>query len=230
MTYGGGPHDPFGGDPFAAPGAQPGYHPTAPPQGFGPPPGWSPQPPPDRTGTLATLSIVFAFVFAPAGAALGHVALSQINRTHGRGRERAIIGLVLSYLVIVLAILALVWWLVTDGSGRSSTASTATTAVTHPSPPPRPSTTVITAPPQARPTVSVEELQVGDCIEVQREQVDKDNPKSGFIVTIYRVTCHIGDGVVQVQQILPTESCRTRVSISNIPRNTVYACIDDFKG
>ena len=31
--------------------------------------------------TLATLSLVFAFVFAPAGAILGHLGLAQIRRT-----------------------------------------------------------------------------------------------------------------------------------------------------
>jgi Domain of unknown function (DUF4190) len=238
MTYGGGSHDPFGGDPFAAPGAQPGYTPSAPQQGYNPSPppqgfgapGWNPQPPPDKSGTLATLSIVFAFVFAPAGAALGHVALSQINRTRGPGRERAIIGLVLSYLVIVLAIIALVWWLVSDGSSGNTSTAPLSTAVTHPSPPPRPSTTVITAPPVGRPTVSVSELQVGDCIEVQREMVDKDHPEGGYIVTIYRTACRVADGVVQVKQILPSETCQTRVWLANTPQNTIYACIDDFKG
>lgn len=229
MTYGGSSYDPFGGDPFGGPGAPIGPgHPAPPPTQA--PPGWAPQEPHGQAGTLATLSIVFGVLFAPAGAALGHVALSRINRTHEPGRERAITGLVISYVVIVLAILALVWWLVVGGSADNHPAAPASTAVTHPSPPPRPSTTVITAPPVARPTVSVSELQVGDCIEVQREQVDKNNPQSGYIVTIYRTACRVADGVVQVKQILPNQSCRTRVWLSNIPENTIFACIDDFKG
>lgn len=32
-----------------------------------------------EVNTLATLSVVFAFVFAPAGVVLGHVALSQLE-------------------------------------------------------------------------------------------------------------------------------------------------------
>lgn len=229
MTYGGGPLDPFGGDPLAAPAAHPGYAPSA-PQSAQVPSGWSPHPPADRTGTLATLSIVFAFVFAPAGAALGHVALSQINRTHQRGRERAIIGLVLSYVVIVLAILALVWWLASDRGASNNATLPLSTAVTYPVPPQRPSTTVITEPPAARPTVGIFDLEVGDCIEVQREQIDKDDPKRGVIVTVYRVVCHVGDGVVQVRQVLPTETCRTRSFLSNTPANTLFVCIEDFKG
>jgi hypothetical protein len=51
--------------------------------------GASPTPPPKRAAnTLATLSLVFAFLFAPVGAVLGHLGLSQIRRTGQRGRER----------------------------------------------------------------------------------------------------------------------------------------------
>ncbi len=35
--------------------------------------------------TLATLSIVFAFVFAPVGAVLGHLALSRIKHRQTAG-------------------------------------------------------------------------------------------------------------------------------------------------
>ena len=44
-----------------------------------------------ETHTLATLSVVFAFVFAPAGVILGHLALSQIHQTGQRGRDRALV-------------------------------------------------------------------------------------------------------------------------------------------
>jgi hypothetical protein len=108
MTQGGfgpGPGgNPFGSDPFSVV-QQPGPSPAA---------GPTPQQPrhggPAETNTLATLSVVFAFVFAPAGAILGHLGLGQIARTGQRGRERALIGVTLSYFFITVAVVALVVW------------------------------------------------------------------------------------------------------------------------
>jgi eukaryotic-like serine/threonine-protein kinase len=81
-----------------------------------------PPPPRQETNTFATLSVVFAFVFAPVGAALGHLGLSQIRRTGQRGHDRALIGLTLSYAFIVIAIVAVVAWaVVRPGPGPSST-------------------------------------------------------------------------------------------------------------
>ncbi|BBX38231.1 LppR protein [Mycolicibacterium mageritense DSM 44476 = CIP 104973] len=95
--YGGSSADPFGGQPSGG-----GW--SGPPTYQAPPP----SPPSQQTNPLATLSIVFAFLFAPAGVVLGHVALSQIKRLHQKGRDRAIIGLVLSYFMIVVVVAALV--------------------------------------------------------------------------------------------------------------------------
>ena len=88
--------DPFGADPFdpftgSATGA---------PE--------TPAPQQQETHTLATLSVVFAFVFAPAGLILGHLALSQIHQTGQRGRDRALVGVTLSYVFITVAVVALV--------------------------------------------------------------------------------------------------------------------------
>jgi hypothetical protein len=178
MTYSG-YQDPFGGDPFGGQG--PGFgqnQPSHPPAGSG---GFPSGP---KVNTLATLSAIFAFVFAPAGAALGHVALSQIRQRHERGRDRAIFGLTASYLIIVLAVGALAVWLVTsDGSG-SDTVKTAAPSPYVPPTPPR--TTVVTAPPAQRPSVSVGDLRVGDCIEVQQNKPDPSE-KADFI-TIYPVS------------------------------------------
>jgi hypothetical protein len=146
--YGGG--DPFGsspfpGDPFSA--SAPGV----------PPPGYAPHPAPPRstgpeTNTLATLSVVFAFAFAPAGVVLGHLGLAQIGRTGQRGRERALVGVTLSYVFIVVAVVAVAVWTVTGGnptapatvaSPTTSTTATATstsTTTTPPAPPPPPPT------------------------------------------------------------------------------------------
>lgn len=111
--YGGPPADPFGGQPF---GGWPGP-PSEPPVFRAPPPQAR------ETNPLATLSIVFAFLFAPAGAVLGHVALSQIKRLHQQGRDRAVIGLALSYFILLLLVVALVVWLVLPRESNSSNVS-----------------------------------------------------------------------------------------------------------
>ena len=101
--------DPFGGDPFAVgPPAQ---------NASGGAAGSTPQRPGEETNTLATLSVVFAFVFAPAGAILGHVGLSQIHETGERGRDRALVGITLSYVFMTVAVVALVVWSAGGNSG-----------------------------------------------------------------------------------------------------------------
>src|ERR1700756_5336019 len=100
--YGGGQPDPFGSDPIGGPPSSQGYVPPLTP---GSPPTTGPVflprgRPSGEVNTFATLSIVFAFVFAPVGAVLAHVALSQIKRSGQRGRERAIVGLTISYVII----------------------------------------------------------------------------------------------------------------------------------
>ena len=90
---------------------------------------WAPTPP-RRINAFATLSVVFAFLFAPAGAVLGHLGLSQIRRTGERGRERAVIGLTLSYVFTLIAVAVLVIWTVVGmRPGRSSTVATSPPAV-----------------------------------------------------------------------------------------------------
>ncbi|WP_238280358.1 sensor domain-containing protein [Mycolicibacterium fortuitum] len=54
---------------------------------------------------------------------LGHVALSQIKRLHQQGRDRAIIGLALSYFILLLLVVALVVWLVLARESNSSNVS-----------------------------------------------------------------------------------------------------------
>ena len=119
--YGGGQPDPFGSDPFGGPPSTQGYMPPLTP---GSPPVTGRVFPPSgrpsgEVNKFATLSIVFAFVFAPVGAVLGHVALSQIKRSGQRGRERAIVGLTISYVIIVLAVIALVIWLLIANASES---------------------------------------------------------------------------------------------------------------
>jgi eukaryotic-like serine/threonine-protein kinase len=80
------------------------------------------------------LSLVYAFVFAPAGAILGHLGLSQIRRTGQQGRERALLGLTLSYAFIALAVVGLVVW-ATFAAASSNQTATPTAATTAPPPP-----------------------------------------------------------------------------------------------
>jgi eukaryotic-like serine/threonine-protein kinase len=107
--------NPYGGNPFG--GAPFGGLPPGPPIYAAPPP-YRP-----RTNTFATLSLVFAFVFAPAGAVLGHLGLAQIRRSGERGRDRAIVGLMLSYAVITLTVVALIAWATQANSNPIRTAT-----------------------------------------------------------------------------------------------------------
>ena len=93
------------------------------------PPMPAPLPPRDEANVLATLSVVFAFVFAPVGAILGHLGLSQIRQTGQRGRDRALVGVTLSYVFITVAIVALiVGSTLTDTSPARVAMPTTTTA------------------------------------------------------------------------------------------------------
>jgi len=97
----------------------------------------APAPPPrQQANTFATLSVVFAFVFAPVGVVLGHLGLSQIRRTGQRGHDRALIGLTLSYAFIVIALVAVVVWAVVRvGPGQSSTVASPPARSTSPAAP-----------------------------------------------------------------------------------------------
>ena len=128
------PQDPFGHNPFSydplgrVPFADP---PVGSPPVFTPPPAPPYRPP---VNTFATLSLVFAFVFAPVGAILGHLGLAQIRRTGELGRDRALAGVALSYLFITLTVVALIAWATLAASTPTSnqTAAPATTTTTPP--------------------------------------------------------------------------------------------------
>jgi hypothetical protein len=114
----GGPNEPYDSDWF---------HASPYPQ---PPIIWAPTPA-RPINAFATLSVVFAFLFAPAGAVFGHLGLSQIRRTGERGRERALIGLTLSYVFTLIAVAVLVIWAVVGmRPGPSSTVATSPPAAT----------------------------------------------------------------------------------------------------
>jgi len=119
---------PFTYDPL---GRLPPVPPEVPPPVVTPPP-----PPPYRppVNTLATLSLVFAFLFAPAGAILGHLGLAQIRRTGELGRDRAVAGLALSYVFITITVVALTAWAALAGFPATRTAAP-TSTTTGPPPP-----------------------------------------------------------------------------------------------
>ncbi|MEV4847172.1 DUF4190 domain-containing protein [Micromonospora matsumotoense] len=107
---------PPGGQPW---GQQQWGQPTYPPPGqYGPPAGGG-------TNVLAILSLVLAFVFAPAGVVLGHLAKRQIRRTGEAGDQLATWGLVLSYAFTVIGVLVCCGWLAlvvwAGASGSSGT-------------------------------------------------------------------------------------------------------------
>ncbi|NLU80764.1 DUF4190 domain-containing protein [Micromonospora sp. HNM0581] len=87
---------------------QPPYAPQVPYGQYGPPGG-----PGGGSGTnvLAILSLVFAFVFAPAGIALGHLAKRQLRASGEDGEQLATWGLILSYIFTGLFLLACCGWL-----------------------------------------------------------------------------------------------------------------------
>ncbi|MDG4793561.1 DUF4190 domain-containing protein [Micromonospora sp. WMMD1082] len=100
-------------------GQQPPYAPQVPYGQYGPP---SPPGGGGGTNVLAILSLVFAFVFAPAGIALGHLAKRQLRTSREEGEQLATWGLILSYvftgvfLVACCGWLALVLWAGSDGT------------------------------------------------------------------------------------------------------------------
>ncbi|HEY0696423.1 MAG TPA: DUF4190 domain-containing protein [Micromonospora sp.] len=75
---------------------------------YGQPPG---PPAGGRTNVLAILSLVLAFVFAPAGIVLGHLAKRQIRQTGEPGDQLATWGLVLSYVFTALWVIGCCAWL-----------------------------------------------------------------------------------------------------------------------
>jgi eukaryotic-like serine/threonine-protein kinase len=131
------PQDPYGYNPYSYDplGRVPFDDPLVGPPPATPPPAPPPRPP---ANAFATLSLVFAFVFPPAGAILGHLGLAQIRRTGELGRDRALAGLALSYTFITLTVVALVAWVVLGAftSRSSETAGPGTTSSTSTGPPP----------------------------------------------------------------------------------------------
>ncbi|PWU49029.1 hypothetical protein DLJ47_27190 [Micromonospora sp. S4605] len=60
---------------------------------------------------LAILSLVFAFVFSPAGIVLGHLAKRQLRTSGEEGDQLATWGLILSYVFTGLGLLICCGWI-----------------------------------------------------------------------------------------------------------------------
>jgi len=121
-------------------------YPPPPPYG-----GYPPPPPPPRTNGLAIASLICAFVFFPLGILFGHMSLSQIKKTREGGHGLAVAGLVVSYVVAVLTVVAVVATVVLAGvfirfaedlNAQRSGAPTAPAAPGQPLPPFKPSATL----------------------------------------------------------------------------------------
>lgn len=94
-------------------------------QPYGGYPPYGQQPPSQKTNLFAILSLVFAFVFAPAGIVLGHLAKRQIRTSGEQGGQIATWGLALSYIFTALYLIACcgvgaLIWLGRDGAGSYS--------------------------------------------------------------------------------------------------------------
>ncbi|MDO3701379.1 DUF4190 domain-containing protein [Micromonospora sp. C28SCA-DRY-2] len=88
-------------------GQQPPYAPQGPYGQYGPP-----SPGPTRgTNVLAILSLVFAFVFSPAGIVLGHLAKRQLRTSGEEGDQLATWGLILGYVFTGLGLLVCCGWI-----------------------------------------------------------------------------------------------------------------------
>ncbi|MCA2213793.1 DUF4190 domain-containing protein [Jidongwangia harbinensis] len=145
------PHDPtspYAQDPYAAPasGAPSSGQPYPPPYGqpssgqpyygqpeagkspySGPPYTGQPQPPYGGvapTNTMAILSLVFAFIFAPAAIFLGHIARKQIKASGEQGWGLTTAGLWLGYIFTGLSVAACVFYVVVIVIVSSNSGST----------------------------------------------------------------------------------------------------------
>jgi hypothetical protein len=113
----GSPAAPYGGQQYGQPQyGQPQYGaPQYPAGGYAQAPG---------TNILAILSLVFAFVFSPAGIVLGHIAKKQIKERGEQGAGLANWGLILSYVFTGLAVLfccgGIILGIMAENSGSTS--------------------------------------------------------------------------------------------------------------
>lgn len=112
MSYSNDPAQPAPPAPGQAGQTAPGYPPAGHPAPSGYPApyaGYAVAPPAPKTNVLAVVTFVLGLLgFAIVPVILGHISLSQINRSGEGGRVFAIIGLVLGYLMCAVYLLLIV--------------------------------------------------------------------------------------------------------------------------
>ncbi len=91
-------------------GPVPGYPPGYGPPGYGPP-GYPPAYP-RPTNTMAILSLVLAFVFAPAGIVLGIIARKQVAQTGEQGEGLALAGIIVGGIFTAIWVIVIVLWII----------------------------------------------------------------------------------------------------------------------
>jgi hypothetical protein len=65
-----------------------------------------------KTNTLAIVAIILGFAVPVAGIITGHIALSQIKQTGEGGRELALAGTIIGYVLTALGVVAIVAWVI----------------------------------------------------------------------------------------------------------------------
>ena len=110
QPYGQQQQPPYGAPSSGQPYGQPQYGQQQP--GYGQPYAQQPYTPQAPTNTMAILSLVFAFVFAPAGIVMGHVAKKQIRQTGESGEGLATAGLWLGYIFTALGVLVCIGYII----------------------------------------------------------------------------------------------------------------------
>jgi hypothetical protein len=177
--------------------------------------------------TFATLSL--AFVFAAVGVVKGFVTLSQVKQLTQHGRERALVGLT-SYVVILIMIVVLLVRAFTNHIGDPAVMGAPTVTASReplPSAASPPLTTVITAPPLVQETATLEELRVGECVEIQQTAPDPNEP-GAQLVKAFPVACQERDGVFRVD--LVSASIGACGAYLTNEQKSLFACISKFGG
>ena len=78
---------------------------------------------PRSTNTMAILSLVFAFIFAPLGIVFGAIGLNQIKKSGEEGKGLAIAGLVTSSVFTLIGLLYIVFIVIAIIAAASSSPS-----------------------------------------------------------------------------------------------------------
>jgi len=220
MNPSGNPFEPQSVDPFGAPLGGTSTPPSTSPFGQGAP---YRAPPSADYNTFAVLSPIFGVVVPPAGVVLGHLALPQIRRTGERGRNVAIAGLVIGYLMCLALIAALIWWLSSDSQPGDASASPSPSAVPYQVP--RPSTVTSVAPPTTIPRIKLDlaTVPIGTCVEIQLRS-DEGNDA----LDLFKVDCAHKEGVYTVTaRVSANYECRS-VYVAAPPDRSFALCLNPY--